>query len=96
MGVVEDGMPAEHDVAEQIPAEMPRRRHDPSHAKQRAQFLGMAGGRGTGADHLLEGDDIGVNGANDVGDARRIRAAVEAPAPMDVVGGDAQLSPAGV
>ena len=89
-------MPAEHDVAEQVPAQMARRRHDPSHAKQRAQFLGMTAGRGPRADHLLQGDDIGVNGPDHVGDARRVGAAVEASAPMNVVGGDAQLSPAGI
>jgi hypothetical protein len=43
-----------------------------------------------GADHFLQRDDIGVDGAEDRGGSFRTGAAVEAAAAMNVVCGDAQ------
>ena len=62
----------------------------------RADFLGVSRGARPGADHLLQRDDVGVDAANDVGDARGIGAPVEPAAAVDVVGGDTQGAPVGV
>ena len=48
------------------------------------------------ADHFLQRDDVGVDGAQHGGDAIGTRAAVEAAAAVDVVGGDAQRGRAAV
>ena len=71
-------------------AQLTRRRHHPSHAEQRADLLGVAAVVRPGADHFLQRDDVGVDGAEHGGDALGARAAVEAAAAMNVVGGDAQ------
>jgi len=42
VGVVNDRMSAEHHVAEQIAAQVPRRRHHPAHAQQRTELFGMS------------------------------------------------------
>ena len=47
---------------------------------------------GPGADHFLQRDDVGIDRANDLGNAGRVGAAIEAPAAVNVVGGDAQPS----
>ena len=41
--VVNDRVAAQDDVAEQAAAQMPRRRHHPAHAEQRAELFGMTG-----------------------------------------------------
>jgi hypothetical protein len=41
--MVQDRVPAEDDIAKEAAAQMARRRHDPAHAEQRSQLLGMAG-----------------------------------------------------
>ena len=56
-----DRQAAQHHVAEERPAEVPRRGHHPSHAEHRAELLGVARRRRAGADHLLQGDDVGVD-----------------------------------
>ena len=45
---------------------------------------------GPGADHFLQRDDVGVDVAQHLGDARRHRAAIHAAAAVDVVGRDAE------
>ncbi len=88
--MLRDGQPAEHRVAEQMAAQVPRRRHHPAHAQQRAELFDLAVAAWSGADHFLQRDDVGVDRAQHGGDAFRAGAAVEAAAAMDVVGGDAQ------
>ena len=89
-------MPAEDDVAEEAAAQVTGRRHHPAHADQRADLLGVSLRARTGADHLLQRDDVRVDRADDLGDALRIGAAIEAAAAMDVVGGDTQRAPVAV
>ena len=71
---------------------MPRRRHHPAHAQRRAQLRRLARLERAGADHFLQRDDVGVDGREHAGDAFEARAAVEAAAAMNVVGGDAHLA----
>ena len=52
-----------------VAAQLPRRRHHPSHAERRAEFLGVAAAVRPGADHFLQRDDVGVDVAQDRGDA---------------------------
>ena len=68
--------------------QMAHRRHHPAHAERGADLLGLAGAAGAGADHLLQRDDVGVDRAQDLDDARRHGAAIHAAAAVDVVGGD--------
>ncbi len=93
LGVMADRQPAHDHVAEQAAAQLACRRHDPPHAEQRAQFLGMTGRRMTGPDHFLQRDDVGIDAADDLCDAGWIGAAVETPAAVDVVGGDPEGAP---
>ena len=88
--VVRDREAAEHDVAELVAAQLARRRHHPAHAERGADLLGVAAAVRPGADHFLQRDDVGVDRAQHRGDPLRARAAVQAAAAMDVVGGDAQ------
>ena len=90
LDVMRDRQPAEHGIAELVPAQVARRRHHPAHAERRADFLGVAAGRRSGADHFLQRDDVGVDRAQHRRDAIRARAAVEAAAAMNVVGRDAK------
>ena len=96
LGMVLNRQPAHHDIAEQGAAQVARRRHDPAHAEQRAELLGVPGRRLAGANHFLQGDDVGVDAADDLGDAGWIGAAVKAAAAVDVVGGDPERSPVGI
>jgi hypothetical protein len=91
--VVQDGEAAQDDVAEERAAQVARRSHDPSHAELRPQLLGVARRIGPGADDLLQGDDVRLDAADDVGNAGRIGAPIEPAAAMDVVGGDAECPP---
>ena len=88
--VMGDREAAQDDVAELVAAQLARRRHDPAHAERGADLLGVAAAARPGADHFLQRDDVGVDGAEHGGDALGTRAPVEAAAAMDVVGGDAQ------
>ena len=82
---------AEHDVAEEVSPQPSRRRHDPAHAECRAEFLGMARVARVRSDDLLERDHVGVDVGEHGGDSRRVDPSIEAPAAMNVVGGDAQI-----
>ena len=55
---------AEHGVAELMAAQLPRRRHHPAHAERGADLLGVAAALRSGADHLLQRDDVGVDRAS--------------------------------
>ena len=88
--VLRDRQPAQDGVAELVAAQLPRRRHHPAHAEQRAELLGVAAVVRSRADHFLQRDDVGVDRAEDGGDPLGAGAAVEAAAAMDVVGRDAQ------
>ena len=44
-----------------MPAQIARGRHHPAHAKGRTDFLDVAHAARSGADDLLEGDDVGVD-----------------------------------
>ena len=92
--VMGDRMPAQHHVAEQAAAQMTRRRHHPSHADERADFLGVPLRVRAGADDFLERNHIRVDRPDDFGHAGRIGPPVHAAAAMDVVGGDANRPPA--
>ena len=59
--VMLDREAAEHDVAEERVAEVPRRRHHPAHAQRRADLGRLAGLERAGADHFLQRDDVGVD-----------------------------------
>ena len=96
MRVVDDRMPAEDDVAEQVPSQVPYRRHDPAHAQQSPEFFGVPGRVWPGPDDFLQGDQIGIDRSNHVGDSSGQGAAIQATAPMDVVRGDAKRAPAGI
>ena len=91
LAVVHDRKAAEDDVAEEMLAQLPHRRHHPAHAERRADLLGLAGARRPRADHLLQRDDVGVDVAQHLGDPRRDDAAVHAAAAVDVVGRDPQI-----
>ena len=91
LAVVHDRKAAEDDVAEEMTAQVPYRRHDPAHAERRADFLGLAGAGRARANHLLQRDDVGVDVAEHFGDAQRRRAPIHAAAAMDVVGRDSEL-----
>ena len=69
---------------------MPRRRHHPSHAERGADLLDVAAAVRSGADHLLQRDDVGADVAEHAGDALGFGAAIHAAAAMNVVGDDAQ------
>ena len=93
MRVMDDGMAAEDDVTEEVAPQVPRRRHHPAHPQQRAKLFRVALRGGSGANHLLQRDDVGVDSSDDLGDAGRVGAPVEPAAAMNVVGRDSQLSP---
>jgi hypothetical protein len=57
--------------------------------------LVVAAGAGAAAVEFLKGDDVGVEGAEDAGDAIGGEAAVEAFAIMDVVADDAEVGEGG-
>ena len=91
--VMEDRKPAEDDVAEQAAAQcragamtQPMPSSAPSSSACPAKLR-------AGADDLLQRDDVGLDAADDVGDAVGTGAAVESAAAVDVVGGDPQGSP---
>ena len=88
--MLDDRQAAEDGVAELMAAQLPRRRHHPAHAERRAQALGVAAAVRTGADHFLQRHDVGVERSDHGRGALRPRAAVEAPAAMNVVGRDAE------
>src|SRR5436190_15401598 len=76
---------AEHGVAELMAAQVPRRRHDPSHAEHGAELLRMAPVPRAGPDHFLERDHIRVNRLQHRGDTIGPGPPVEAAASMDVI-----------
>ena len=83
---------AAHDhVAEEMPPQMPHRRHHPAHPERRADLLGLTGPRRPRADDLLQRHDIGVDVAKHFGNPRRRDTAVHAPRSVDVVGRDSQV-----
>ena len=85
------GSRLQHGVAELVAAQLPRRRHHPAHAEQRApSSSAWPPPCGPGADDFLQRDDVGVDRAQHRGDPIGARAAVEAAAAMHVVGRDAQ------
>ena len=88
--MVPDGKVAEHDVAEERVAQVPRRRHHPAHAKRRADLRGLPGLERARADDFLQRDDVGLDGGEHGGDALRAASAVETAAPVDVVGDDSE------
>ena len=73
--VLRDREAAEDRVAELMSAQVSRRRHHPSHAERGAEFFGVAAAVRAGADHFLQRDDVGVDGAEDRGDPLGPRAA---------------------
>jgi hypothetical protein len=76
---------------------VPGRRHHPAHGQRRSELGRLSGAQWAGADDFLKGDDVGVDGGEDGGDAADPRAAVESPRPVDVVGRDANgVRPAAV
>ena len=94
---MDDREAAEDDVAEEMLAQMPDRRHHPAHADRGADLLGLSGAGRAGADHFLQRDDVGVQLADHLGHARRHRPAIHPAAAMDVVGRDphVDVSPGG-
>ena len=89
--MVRDREAAEDDVAEEMTAQVPHRRHDPAHAERRADLLGLAGAGRAGPNHFLQRDDVGIDVAQHFGNALRRRAPIHAAAAMDVVGRDSEL-----
>ena len=67
---------------------MAHRGHHPAHAERRADLFGLSGASRPGADHFLQRDDVGVDVAQDLDDARRRGAAIHAAAAVNVVGRD--------
>jgi hypothetical protein len=90
LDVVGDGKTAQHGVAELVTAQVPGRRHHPSHAERRAKLLGVTAAARPGPDHFLKRDDIGIDRAQDGCDTIGTGAAVEAAASMNVVGRNPQ------
>ncbi len=88
--MLRDREAAEDGVAELMAAQQAGGRHHPAHAERRADLFGVAPAARTGADHFLQRDDVGVDGAQHGGDPFGARPAVESAAPVDVVGRDAQ------
>ena len=81
---------AQDGIAELMTAHEPRRRHHPSHAERRADFFRVARPVRASADHFLEGDDVGVDRAEDRRNPPGTRPAVESTAPVNVVSDDAE------
>ena len=91
LAVVHDRVAAEDDVAELVLAQRAHAVHHPAHAERRADLFGLPGAGRARADHFLQRDDVGVDVAQHLDDARRVDAAIHAAAAMDVVGGDADV-----
>ena len=86
-----DGQPAEHDVAEEMPAQAARGSHHPTHAERRAEFFGVAGVGRVRSNDLLKRDDVRVDIREHGRNSRRDDPPIEPPATMNVVGGDPQI-----
>ena len=84
-----DRKAAQDDVAEERGAEMARWRHHPAHAERRAELGGLPRFLRAGADHFLEGNDVGIDAGQHAGDSFEPRAAVEAAPAMNVIGRNA-------
>ena len=69
--MVDDGISAQDDVAEEAAAKMSHRRHHPAHAEQCPELFRVTGRVRSGTDHLLKRDDVRVDRPDDVGDPRR-------------------------
>lgn len=85
-GVMENREPAQHDVAELMLAQSARRGHDPAHPERSPNLFDMARAARSRADHLLERDDVGVDGAQYRGHPIGSSPAVHASAAVNVVG----------
>jgi len=90
LDVMRDRKAAEQRVPELVSAKLARGRHHPAHAERSAEFFRVADAARSGADHLLQRDDIGVDRGEHGGDPIGPRAPVESPTPMDVVGDDSE------
>ena len=88
--MLDDRQAAEDRVAELMAAQLPCGRHRPAHPERRAEALRVAAAVRTGSDHLLQRHHVGVERSDHGRGALRTRAAVEAPAAMNVVGRDAE------
>ena len=80
----------EHHVAELMAAQVARRRHHPAHAQPRADLFSVARVARAGANHLLQRDDVRIQGQQHLDGAVRQRASIQPAAAVDVVGDDAQ------
>jgi len=88
--VVRDRKAAEHRVAELMAAQLACGRHHPSHAERGAEFFRVPAAVRPRPHDFLQRDDVGVDGAEDGGNAVGTRAAIDAAAAVDVVGRDAK------
>jgi hypothetical protein len=78
----------QHDIAELMAAKMADRGHDPAHPQRCTNFFRVPRAVRAGANDLLQGDDIGMQTAEDVDGPVRQRAAIHSPTAMDVIGDD--------
>src|SRR5262249_41330815 len=78
--------------AEEMLPEVAGDRHHPAHAERGADLLGLPLAARTRAHHLLQGYDVRVELADDLGDARWHRSPVHSTAAMDVVGGNPEVA----
>ena len=90
-----DRQAAEDDIAEQMPPQVSRRRHDPAHSERGAKLHSVTGVGRIGSDHFLKGDDVRADLGEHGRRARRHDAAIETPAAVDVVGRDPEIDVAG-
>src|SRR5581483_449790 len=84
-------MPAEHDVAELMAAQLARTGHHPAHSEAGADDLAVAHAGRARADDFLQRHDVRLDGREDVDDALGPRASIESAAAMHVVGDDADV-----
>jgi hypothetical protein len=85
-----DRKAAQHGVSKRVAAQLAGSRKHPTHAQRGADDFRVTSAVDARSHDLLEGDDVGVDGAKDGGDAIRPRPPIEAPTAMDVVSDDAE------
>ena len=86
LNVIGDRKTAQHGVAELMTAQVPGRRHHPTHAERRAELLGVPAIPRSGTHHFLQGDHVRINRTQHRGDTTGTGPAIEAAASMNVVG----------
>src|SRR5215467_11795736 len=89
--VIQDRQPAEHDIAEEVPAQPPCGRHHPAHAEGGTELLGMSRAGRVRADYFLKRHDVRANLRDHLRGPQRKDATVEAAAAVDVIRHDPQV-----